>query len=375
MKDTCGSRLTDIPFIDLKAHIGALQPEIMDALARVCASADFSGGTFVEPFERQFAEFIGAERFAGVSNGSDALLLALRALGIGSGDEVILPASTFIATAFAPMRLGAVPVFADCDPVTWQIDPVDVERRITRRTRAVIGVHLYGQAFPLDEIRAIAAAHGLKVLEDCAQSQGTLYRGRAVGALSDAGSFSFYPTKNLGACGQAGGVACADEAADRAVRVMRAQGAAVTYLHDVLGYNMRMDGMQAAILSVMLPKLPGWNARRAAIVAQYREGIHNPALRFQGELDYTDPAWYLCVVCVDDRDAFMRHMKDRGIACGIHYRVPCHLQKAAAHLGYRRGDLPNAEYLADHCVSLPLFPELTEQDVERVIEACDRFSC
>jgi dTDP-4-amino-4,6-dideoxygalactose transaminase len=269
------------------------------------------------------------------------------------------------------MRLGAVPVFVDCDPVTWQIDPLSVQRAVTRRTRAIIGVHLYGQAFPVEEINALARCHDLRVIEDCAQSQGTVYRASPVGTLTDAGCFSFYPTKNLGACGQAGGVACADAAADRRIRSMRAQGVDGNGTHVELGYNMRMDGMQAAILSAMLPHLPEWNRRRAEIMGRYRAGIVNPGIRFQGELPHTRPAWYLAVVCVPDRPRFLRHMADRGINCGIHYRQPCHLAPAMAALGYRRGDLPNAENLADHCVSLPLYPELEEADVERVIEACN----
>lgn len=362
---------SDIPFIDLKAHTRFVAGEIRDAVARVCATADYSDGAFVERFEGEFANYLGAPGFIGVSNGSDALFLALRALGISEGDEVILPASTFIATAFAPMRLGATPVFADCDPMTWQIDPLSAERRITERTRAIIGVHLYGQAFPVDKINQLACQHGLKVLEDCAQSQGTMYRGRSVGTLSDAGCFSFYPTKNLGACGHAGGVTCADEAADRAIRIMRSQGANADGTHIKLGYNMRMDGIQAAILSAMLSHLPAWNEKRAKIVRRYRAEIFNPDICFQGELSYTRPAWYLAVVCVPDRQRFLRYMADLGITCGVHYRQPCHLTPAMAALGYRRGDLPNAENLADHCVSLPLYPELEEADVERVIEACN----
>ncbi len=360
-----------IPFIDLKAHTERMEGEIMDAVKRVCAAADYSGGAFVEAFEGEFARFLNAPGFVAVSNGSDALFLALKALGVCEGDEVIVPASTYMATAFAPMRLGATPVFADCDPVTWQIDPSSVEKRVTGRTRAIIGVHLYGQAFPVEEINALARRYNLKVIEDCAQAQGTLYRGSPVGALSDAGCFSFYPTKNLGACGQAGGVACADGAVDRRLRRMRSQGADEYGTHVELGYNMRMDGMQAAILSSMLPHLPEWNRRRAEILRRYRAEIVNPGIRFQGELPHTRPAWYLAVVCVPDRQRFLRHMADCGISCGVHYRQSCHLAPAMAALGHRRGELPNAEALADHCVSLPLYPELKEADVERVIGACN----
>lgn len=365
--------MKNIPFMDLTEHTRRLRPEIDAAVAQVCETAAFSDGPFVERFEAEFASWLGAPRFAGVSSGSDALLLALLALGVGPGDEVIVPANTFIATAFAPMRIGAVPVFADCDPNTWQIDPADAEARITPRTRAIIGVHLYGQAFPLDEINALAARHGLFVLEDCAQSQGTLYRGRKVGALSDAGCFSFYPTKNLGACGQGGGVACADEAADEKVRLLRAQGSRARYHHDALGYNMRLDGMQAAILSAKLMHLDDWNARRAEIVARYHREIQNPALTFQAELPHTKPAWYLAVALAEDRDGFIAHMREKGVLCGIHYPIPCHLQEAMRELGHQAGDIPNAEYQAARCVSLPLFPELDDESVDRVIEAANSY--
>lgn len=363
----------DIPFVDLTARARGVHEEIMEAVARVSLSAEYSGGTFVERFESEFAAFLGAPRFAGASSGSDALLLALKALGIGEGDEVILPASTFIATAFAAVRLGAVPVFADIDPVTWQIDPESVEARITDRTRAVIGVHLYGQAFPVDDILTLTHPRGIRLIEDCAQSQGTLYRGRPAGTLSDAGCFSFYPTKNLGACGQAGGLACADPEADRLVRVLRAQGSQHAGVHEVVGYNMRLDGMQAAILSALLKHLPAWNARRAGIMARYRGEITCPALTFQGELPHTRPAWYVAVACVPDRENFLAHMKARGIRCGVHYPRPCHLQPSTAYLGGRPGDLPNAERLAAQCVSLPLYPEMTEEQITRVIDACNDY--
>ena len=363
----------EIPFIDLKQQNDALHAEIMEAIAAVCHSSAFSGKPCVNVFEDAFRAFLGAEHFAGVSSGSDALFLALQALGVGAGDEVIVPANTFIATAFAAMRLGAVPVFADCDPITWQIDPDAVKTLLTEKTRAVIGVHLYGQAFPVDELREITQRNGLYLLEDCAQSQGTAFRGRTVGTLSDAGCFSFYPTKNLGAFGQAGGVASRDPAVDRRIRLAREQGSEKRYHHEVLGYNMRMDAIQAAVLTVKLSHLKAWNRRRSEIVRAYREGITNSALQFQGELPYTDPAWYLAVVCVPEREGFLRHMEDHGIHCGIHYPIPCHLQPVMKELGYHKGSLPHCEYLAEHCVSLPLFPELPDEDVQRVIDACNGY--
>ena len=360
----------EIPFVDLKEQNRGLSAEIADAAARVLMCASFSGGPFVKRFEEEFAAFLRFSRFAGVSSGSDALFLALKALGIGCGDEVIVPDNTYVATAFAVVRAGARPVFADCDSKTWQIDPVSAEKCITSKTRAVIGVHLYGQAFPVEEMAGLADSYALKMIEDCAQSAGTLYRGEMTGTLCDAGCFSFYPTKNLGACGQAGGVACADEEADALVRLMRAQGETRKYRHDFTGYNMRLDDLQAAILSVKLPHLAKWIERRSEIVSRYHREIHNPLIQFQSDLPHTRPAWHLAVACVDERERFLRFLGDRGIRCGIHYPVPCSLQRAFSDFGYRAGDLPCSLYLAEHCVSLPLYPELDDEKVERVIDAC-----
>ncbi len=363
----------DIQFTELYEHIRLLQPEIMKAVAEVCESTSFSGGSFVDKFEKEFGDYISSPYFIGVSSGSDALMLALLALGIGPEDEVIVPANTFIATAYAAMRIGAKPVFVDCDPETWEIDPASTERAVTSRTKAIIGVHLFGQAFPVNEIAAIAQKHGLKLLEDCAQAQGTLYYGKMAGTLSDAGCFSFYPTKNLGTCGQAGGIALKDAEADEVVRILRSQGSKIQYHHTLLGYNMRMDSIQAAILSVMLPHLRSWNEKRAAIIQRYRQEITNPAFTFQKTLPHTEPAWYLAVVCVEDQKDFIEYMNRRGIHCGIHYPIPCHLQEALKHLNYHEGDIPNAEYQAAHCVSLPLYPELSDADADRVIEACNEY--
>ncbi|MCR5138415.1 MAG: DegT/DnrJ/EryC1/StrS family aminotransferase [Oscillospiraceae bacterium] len=363
-----------MPFFDLTGQQAALHDEISAAIDAVLRKAAFTGGPFVEEFENGFADFLGARHFAGVSSGSDALFLALSAMGIGEGDEVIVPANTFVATAFAVSRLGAVPVFADCDALTWQMDPASVESRITGKTRAMIGVHLYGQAFPVDDLKRLAKQYGLFLLEDCAQSQGTVYRGKTVGTLSDAGCFSFYPSKNLGACGQAGGVASADDELDQTIRILRSQGSREPYVHEQTGYNMRLDGIQAAVLSVKLRYLQKWNRQRAETVRRYREEISNPLIQFQGELADTVPAWYLAVVCVPDRQSFMEYMEKKGIRCGCHYPVPCHLQPAYRSLGYRSGELPNAEFLAEHCVSLPLFPELSEEEMDRVIKACNAYS-
>lgn len=365
--------MKQIPCFDLQEQTKALKSDILQAVSRVCDQTAFSDGPFVEAFEKEFGEFLNAPAFAGVSSGSDALFLALRALGAQSGDQVIIPANTFIATAYAVQRLGATPVFADCDPVTWQIAPDSVRAQITEKTVGIIGVHLYGQMFPVKEILKIAREANLFLVEDCAQSQGSLYEGQVAGTFGNAGCFSFYPAKNLGALGEAGGIASADASLIHRVKRMRSQGSTVRYCHEELGYNMRMDGIQAAILSAKLKHLPAWNARRAEIVRTYRQRIQNDRITLQGQLAHTQPAWYLAVVCVDDRTRFLDFMAREGIHCGIHYPVPCHLQQAMVEYGCKEGDYPVAEWQAAHCVSLPLYPEMTREDMERVIDACNRY--
>lgn len=362
-----------LSFMSLERQTDALSAEILSAVREVCENRDFTGGKHVEEFERAFAAWLGLPGFVGASSGTASLLLALRACRVQSGNEVIVPANTFIATAWAPVYLGAKPVFADCDPFTWEIDPADVERKITPNTKAIIGVHLYGQAFPAAEILSIARAGGLHLVEDCAQAQGTICQGRRAGQWGDAACYSFYPSKNLGACGDAGGLSLADEQSERLVRRLRTHGSERRYYHDEVGYNMRMGGFQAAILLKKLPYLEEWNNQRAHIYRLYRTHIRNPRIVFQAERPDTKPAWHLAVCCVDDREKFLSHMEDAGIDCGIHYPIPCHLQKAFSYLDYREGDFPHTEYLASHCVSLPLFPELTESEISLVIDVCNRY--
>lgn len=339
----------------------------------VCRETAFSGGKYVKIFEEDFSQFLGCDHFAGVSSGSDALVLSLRAMGVKPGDEVIVPANTFIATPFSVERVGARPVYVDCDPVTWEIDPVKVQEAITDKTVGIIGVHLYGQAFPVNEILEIAKNNDLFMLEDCAQAQGTFYHGKKVGTFGDTGCFSFYPGKNLGCCGEGGGVSTHSQEVWDKIACLRNQGSVEKYHHEELGYNMRLDGIQAVILSRKLQKLDGWNDRRREIVKKYHSEITNPEFTWQGELEYTNPAWYLAVACVEDREDFIKYMEANDIYVGIHYSIPCHLQKAEAHLGYKAGDFPNAEWESAHCVSLPLYPEMTDEDVKRVIDVCMKY--
>jgi dTDP-4-amino-4,6-dideoxygalactose transaminase len=284
-------------------------------------------------------------------------------------DEVIVPADTFIATAWGPSYAGATPVFVDCTPDTWNIDPAKVEAAITPKTKAIIGVHLYGQPFDIDAVSAIAMRHGLFLIEDAAQAHGARYKGTVVGSFGALAAFSCYPGKNLGGYGEGGIVTTNDDGYAARVKSLRNHGSTERYYHDEIGFNMRMDGFQGAVLAVKLPHLDRWNARRKEIAAMYHRGIKNPAVTMQAEPEWADSIYHLFVITAADRQALMKHLEARDIFPGLHYPVPCHLQKAYANLGYKAGDCPNAEYLAAHCLSLPMYAELTDGEVTRVIDA------
>lgn len=360
--------------IDLGRNFRAHKDEYLKAIEEVCESTAFSGGVYADRFGEEFASYLKVAGVSGVNNGTSALHLAMLALGIGAGDEVIVPANTYIATAWGVSYTGAVPVFADCTPDTWEIDPEDVERKITEKTRAIIGVHLYGQPFEVDSIRDIADRHGLFLVEDCAQSAGAEYKGIKTGALCDIGCFSFYPGKNLYAFGEGGAVSSNDTAYLDKIEVYKNQGCRERYYHEVIGYNMRLEGIQGAVLSVGLKYLDGWNERRRAAGRRYDSEIDNPVITRQLHPEDTLPVYHLYEVQVPDPGAFISWMRERGIECHRHYPVPCHLQQAYRDLGYSEGDCPNAEKLAKHCVTLPLFPEMTDDEIWTVIEACNSFS-
>lgn len=362
-----------IPFFDLKRQHARLKNQITEAVAKVMDDTAFSGGPYVDEFEKRFAGFCGTRHAAGVGSGTDALHLVMRALDIGPGDEVILPANTFIATAWGISYVGAKPVFVDCDPETWNIDPSKIEQKVTARTKAVIGVHLYGQPFDIDGVKAVAKKHGLKLVEDCAQAQGALYNGVKVGGFGEAGCFSFYPGKNLGAYGEAGGITTNDPALDARVRALRNHGSVAKYYHDELGFNMRMDGIQGAVLSVKLGYLDEWNARRRQIARMYLEGIKNPKIKTQKPQEGGESVYHLFVVTTNSREGLKKHLEANDVWPGIHYPVPCHLQKAYAGLGHKKGEFPHSEALADGCLSLPMFPELTDEEAQRVIEVINRY--
>ena len=360
--------------IDLTRDYEAHREEYQKAIETVCAETAFSGGKYAEIFDREFADYVGVPYACGVNNGTSALHLAMLALGVGAGDEVIVPANTYIATAWGVSYTGAVPVFADCTPDTWEIDPAVLEERITPRTKGIIGVHLNGQPFDYAGVREVADRHGLFVAEDCAQAHGAKFEGKNVGSLGEIGCFSFYPGKNLYAFGEGGSVTCREEAWYRHMSRLKNQGCDVRYYHDEIGYNYRLEGIQGAVLSVSLKYLPRWTARRQEIGKRYLEEIRNPRITMQLHPKNTEPVFHLFVIQVEERDRFVKYMGEADVECNMHYPVPCHLQKAYAHLGYKKGDCPNAEYLAEHCVTLPLFPEMREEEIERVIELCNRFA-
>ncbi len=362
-----------IPFLDIGKQYLNIKAEVDSAIARVLSEAACSGGPYVDRFEREFAGFCGVRYCAGLGNGTDALHLAMLALGVGPGDEVIVPANTFVATAWGVSHAGGTPVFADCDPLTWNIDPAKIEERITERTKAVIGVHLYGQPFDVDAVREITRRHGLKLAEDCAQAPGAFYKGARTGSLADIACFSFYPGKNLGAYGEAGGVTTGNEEYDRRVRSLRNHGSVEKYYHDEIGYNMRMDGIHGAVLSVKLKYLDKWNGRRREIAQRYLDKIKNPLIRTQHTPQGFGHVYHLFVITAEERKRLKGYLESRDILPGMHYPLPCHLQKAYAHLGYRRGDFPNAEALSERCLSLPLYPELEDREVDYVIEAVNGF--
>ena len=299
--------------------------------------------------------------------------LAMLALGVGPGDEVIVPANTYIATAWGVSYTGATPVFADCTPDTWEIDPSVLEAKITERTKGIIGVHLYGQPFDYAGVREIADRHGLFVVEDCAQAHGAQFEGKNVGTLGDLACFSFYPGKNLYAFGEGGSVTCEKEEYYKHIDRLKNQGCDVRYYHDEIGYNYRLEGLQGAVLSVSLKYLPEWTKRRQEIGHRYIREITNPLITMQHHPENTTPVFHLFVITVPDHEDFIRYMADHDVECNMHYPVPCHLQKAYADLGYQPGDCPNAEYLAAHCVTLPLFPEMREDEIRRVIELCNAY--
>jgi len=358
-----------IPFLDLRSAYLELKTEIDNAVSHVLDSGWYILGPEVEAFEAEFAEFCEANYAVGVANGLDALHLALRALDVGAGDEVIVPSNTYIATWLAVSQCGATPVPVEPDERTFNIDPSLLEAAITPRTRAILPVHLYGQPADLDPILSVAREHGLHVLEDGAQAHGARYKGKRLGAHGDAVAWSFYPGKNLGAMGDGGAVTTnSPEVADR-IRVLRNYGSRVKYVHEAQGFNSRLDPLQAAILRVKLTHLDQWNARRATIVDQYREGLAGCGLTFPEAPGWADPVWHLYVVRSPRRDALLKALTEAGIGALIHYPIPPHLQVAYRANGWAKGAFPVAEQIAEECLSLPMGPHLHNEQAGAVAAA------
>lgn len=362
-----------IPFLDLKAPYLELKPELDEAIARVVSSGWFIGGHEVEALEADYAAYCESAHAVGVANGLDALHLALLAMGVSQGDEVIVPSNTYIATWLAVSQCGARPVPVEPDARTYNIDPALIEAAITPRTKVILPVHLYGQPADMDAILAIARKHGLRVLEDGAQAHGARYKGQRIGAHGDAVAWSFYPGKNLGAMGDGGAVTTDDaQLADR-LRVLRNYGSRVKYVNEVQGYNSRLDPLQAAILRVKLAHLDEWNARRSAIAARYQQSLTACGLTLPHVPDWAEPAWHLYVIRTSQREALQHFLASKEIGSLIHYPIPPHLQQAYQGLGYKRGDFPIAEAMAHEVISLPMGPHLTVEDASRVAENVSSF--
>ncbi|MBM3876944.1 MAG: DegT/DnrJ/EryC1/StrS family aminotransferase [Verrucomicrobia bacterium] len=361
--------MTRIPYLDLKAQYQSIRSEVLAALEAVCESTRFAQGPAAADFERDFAAFCGAKHCVSLNSGTSALHVALRCLDVGPGDDVITTPFTFIATAWAISYCGAKPVFVDIEPVRRCLDPARLEAAITPRTKAILPVHLYGMPADMDPILAIAAQHKLPVVEDAAQSHGARYKGRRCGQFGCMTGFSFYPGKNLGAYGEGGALVTNDDGFAARAKALREHGSRTRYYHDEVGYNYRMDSFQGAVLGIKLKRLDAWSAARQARARRYNELLAGRGLGLPQCPADSESVWHCYVVEVANRDAVRRKLEDAGIDTAIHYPVPVHLQKAYASLGHKRGDFPVSEALADRCLSLPIYPEMTDAQQDAVVAA------
>jgi len=362
----------NVPFVDLRAQYKSLISEVQQAIAAVLERGDFILGEEVSLFEEEFAVYCGVTQAIGVDSGTSALELALRAFDIGPGDEVITAANTFIASALPISYTGATPVLVDTDPQTYTMDVSLLENSITEQTKAVIPVHLYGQPADMDPIMEIARKYGLVVIEDACQAHGAKYKGKRVGSLGHAAAFSFYPAKNLGAYGDGGMVVTNDERVAKSLQMLRDYGQREKYHHEVLGYNHRLDTLQAAVLRVKLKHLDAWNAARRQHAQLYGELLAHSPVVLPTEAD-AEPVYHLYVIRVEHRDALRAYLRDKGIATGIHYPIPVHLQPAYRDLGYEKGSFSVTEEYAEQVLSLPMYAELTPGSIEYVAEAIRDF--
>ena len=358
-----------IPFLDLKAQYDSIKDEVLNAVSATLASTQFVLGKEVAAFEEEFAAYSGGKFGIGVNSGTSALHLALLAAGIKPGDQVITVSCTFVATVAAIDYAGARPVFVDVDPRTLNMDATQVEAAVTERTKAILPVHLHGQPADLDPILEIARRHRLIVIEDAAQAHAAEYKGRRVGSIGDLGCFSFYPGKNLGAYGEGGIVVTNEAAHEKTIRMMRDWGAESKYNHVLKGYNYRMEGMQGAILRVKLPHLERWTEARREHAARYNDLLVDSGVRLPEEISSNRHVYHIYAIRVPQRDMFQNALASQGVQSGIHYPVPVHLQPAYADLGHKAGDFPHSEAAANEVLSLPMFPELTTAQQDRVANA------
>ncbi len=362
-----------VAYLDLAAQIRGIRKDLDAALARTLDNCSFCLGPDVVQFEKDFAQFCGAKYSLGFNSGTSALHVALKLLNVGEGDEVITTPFTFVATSWAISYVGAKPVYVDIDDATFNINPALIEKAITPRTKVILPVHLYGQPFDVDGVLDICRKHKLPLIEDACQSHGAKYKGKVVGTFGEMSCFSFYPGKNLGACGEGGALVTNNTGYEKRGRALREHGSTVRYYHDEIGYNYRMEGFQGAVLGVKLKHLDAWTRGRQRVAKRYTELLAGTPLQLPLQPSFSESAWHLYVVRHPKRDELKKFLEDNGIGCAIHYPIPLHLQKAYAHLGYKPGDFPVSEKAASQCLSLPIYPELTDEQIDRVVEVVKKF--
>lgn len=389
----------NIPLIDLKAQYKSISEDLDRVTKEVLSSASYIMGKNVTEFEKEFAEYIGVKHAISVGNGTDALVIALKSLGIGAGDEVITTPFTFFATAETISAVGAIPVFVDVEKDTFNIDPAKVEEKITSKTKAIVPVHIFGQSAKMDEINEIAKKHNLKVIEDACQAIGGKYKNRKIGTLGDAACFSFFPTKNLGCAGDGGIIVTDDDNVATIAKALRTHGSGengqkaynllnniteevatvqnaddtvynpLKYYNYLIGYNTRLDAIQAAILRVKLPHIDSWNAKRREIAKIYDEKLKDSDLVTPFISEENEPVYHMYIIQSENREAMLSKLKGKGVATGVYYPVPLHLQKVYKNLGYKEGDMPVAEYLSHRTFAIPVYPELTDEEVNYIVES------
>lgn len=370
---TLAPKIEAVPYLDLQAQMRPLRKEIDAAIARTLDNCSFCLGPDVVQFEKEFARYCGAEHCVAFNSGTSALHVAMLLLGVGAGDEVVTTPCTFVATSWAISYVGAKPVYVDVDDATFTIDPKAVERAITPRTKAVLPVHLYGHPVDLDSLLNICKIHNVPLVEDACQAHGAKYNGKVVGAFGAISCYSFYPGKNLGAHGEGGALVTNDAAYAARARALREHGSTQRYYHDEIGFNYRMEGMQGAVLGVKLKHLDNWTRERRRVAHRYHELLADTPLQLPIEAPYAESAYHLYVVRHPDRDALKKHLEANKIGCALHYPLSLHLQKCYAHLGYKEGSFPVAEKAARECLSLPIYPEMTDAQIERVAEVIKEF--